>query len=69
MGIGICHGGATSFRIVPENVKVNNEVFLIEVLILIRKEDNPSDFGGYSTCKHGSLTYKRTLQYSVHHDV
>ena len=26
-------------RIVPENVKVNNEVFLKEVLILIWKED------------------------------
>ena len=29
--IGVCHRGSTSLRIVPQNVKMNNEVFLNEV--------------------------------------
>ena len=33
--IGVCHRGSISLRIVPKNVKVNNEVFLWEMLILI----------------------------------
>ena len=37
--MGVCHRGPTSLRIVPENVKVNNEVFLKEVLIPIWKEN------------------------------
>ena len=39
--MGVCYRGPTSLRIVPENVKVNNEVFLKEVLIPIWKEDIP----------------------------
>ena len=37
--MGVCHRGSTSLRIVPENVKVNNEVFLREMLISIWKKD------------------------------
>ena len=44
--IGVCHRGPTSLRIVPENVKVNNEVFLKEVLIPIWKEDIPRLYPG-----------------------
>ena len=40
------HRGPTSLRIVPENVKVNNEVFLKEVLIPIWKEDIPRLYPG-----------------------
>ena len=42
----VCHRGPTSLRIVPENVKVNNEVFLKEVLIPIWKEDIPRLYPG-----------------------
>ena len=44
--IGVCHRGSTSLRIVPENVKINNEVFLKEVLIPIWKEDIPRLYTG-----------------------
>ena len=44
--MGVCHRGSTSLRIVPENVKVNNEVFLKEVLIPIWKEDIPMLYPG-----------------------
>ena len=44
--MGICHRGPTSLRIVPENVKVNNDVFLKEVLIPIWKEDIPRLYPG-----------------------
>ena len=37
--IGVCHRGSTSLQIVSENVKVNNEVFLREILISIWKKD------------------------------
>ena len=36
--MGVCHRGSTSLRIVPENVKVNNEVFQREMLISIWKK-------------------------------
>ena len=39
--IGACLRGPTSLRIVPENVKINNKVFLKEVLIPIWKENIP----------------------------
>ena len=42
----VCHRGSTSLRIVPETVKVNNEVFLKEVLIPIWKEDIPRLYPG-----------------------
>ena len=35
----VCHRGSTSLRIVPENVKMNNEIFLKDVLIPIWKKD------------------------------
>ena len=44
--IGVCHRGPTSLRIVPENVKVNNEVFPKELLIPIWKEDIPRLYPG-----------------------
>ena len=37
--MGFCHRGSTSLRIVRENVKVNNEVFLREMLISVWKKD------------------------------
>ena len=39
--IGVCHRGSTSLRIVPENVKINQEVFLKKVLSPMWKEDIP----------------------------
>ena len=44
--IGIRHRGPTSLRMVPENVKVNNKVFLKVVLIPIWKEDIPRLYPG-----------------------
>ena len=44
--IGVCHRGSTSLRIVLANVKINNEVFLKEVLIPIWKEDIPRLYPG-----------------------
>ena len=37
--MAVCHRGSTSLWIVPENVKVNNKVFLREMLISIWKKD------------------------------
>ena len=37
--MGVCRWGSTSLRIVPENVKVNNKIFLREMLISIWKKD------------------------------
>ena len=44
--IGICHRDQAPLQIVPENVKVNNKVFLKEVLIPIWKEDIPRLYPG-----------------------
>ena len=44
--IRVCHRGPTSLRTVSENFKVNNEVFLKEVLIPTWKEDIPRLYPG-----------------------
>ena len=44
--MGICSRGKTSLMVVPENAKVNNEVFLKEVLIPIWRKDIPRLYPG-----------------------
>ena len=48
----ICHRGSTSLRIIPENVKINSEIFLKEVLIPIWKEDIPRLYPGEENKVH-----------------